>query len=554
MLTDLNITNFAIIDSLHVSFYEGLNILTGETGAGKSIIIDAVNLVLGGRASGDLIRTGAEEATVEALFTLELSSPVIETVREQGIECEDELLVKRIINRSGRNRVFINGALSTISILGDIASKLINIYGQHESQTLLRSEKHLDLLDDCSGLGGLVESYREVYAGYIETLKRIKAFDEGERDAGQRIDLLSFQSDEIKKAGLAPEEEVNLEQELNILVHSEKLLAASSSGYDLLYNGEITVLGALQQAIAQLQSVAAIDSSLSPVSEALSAAYLQLEDASLSLRDYISGIDLDPARLQWIDERLALMRNLKKKYGDTVGDILEYKNKIDEELELLKDRNLSKAELEEKLKELLHEIDVLGNRLTDERREGTERLQKGVQYEINQLAMKGAKFVVDIQNLESPGEKGFQKVEFLFSANPGEEPKPLAKIASGGELSRLMLAFKQVHPESDVPTLVFDEVDAGIGGATSALVGKKLKNVSKKQQVLCITHLPQVAAFAAHHFKVEKSVESGRTTTKISDLNQNGRVEEIARMLGGISVTDKSREHAKEMIAEASVM
>ncbi len=550
MLTDLFIKNVAIIDSLRVSFSPGLTVLTGETGAGKSIIIDAVNLLLGGRASSDLIRTGEEEASVEALFLVEARPEVVAALAAAGIDCDGELVVKRTVARSGRNRVFLNGSLATTALLAEVSRQLVNIYGQHEAQNLTRPEQHLLLLDSYAGLVELRNRFAALHAAYRETLAEIDRLAAGERETAQRVDLLAFQVEEIGAAKLVPGEEEELEHERNILAHGEKLLARSQAAYELLYDGEVTVLGNLSQIQSAFAEGAAIDPSLAPLQEAVGSAYAQLEDTALALRDYVSRIEADPARLQAVDDRLDLLRRLKKKYGTTIAEVVAWQEAAGRELDQLRNLDRSRDELEERRVAMVREMAVLGGELSGRRAEAAKAFATAVTREIGELAMANAHLEVLLEPLSEPRENGLERGEFLFSANPGEAPKPLAKIASGGELSRLMLAIKQVHPESDVPTLVFDEVDTGIGGATSALVGRKLRNVAAGQQVLCITHLPQVAACADHHCRVAKGVVDGRTTTTVTPLDLEERVAELARMLGGVTVTDTTRQHARELLAE----
>jgi DNA repair protein RecN (Recombination protein N) len=551
MLTDLSIKNIAIIDNLTVSFRGGLNILTGETGAGKSIIIDAVNLILGGRASADLIRAGAEDGTVEAIFDLSGRPSILAELERIGIECDGELLIKRVVSRSGKNRVFIGGGLSTIAILAEISRLLINIYGQHEAQTLLKQENHLLLLD---GYGGLLEKRREfasLHDEYRQVDCTLKALEAGERDAAHRLDLISFQSEEIGNAALAPGEEEELEQERTLLSHGEKLLQNSQEAFGELYGADDAVLGRLAQVKRRLAEVMAIDSSMESTVAALDAASIQLEDVALGLRTYAAGIEADPQRLQAVEDRLELIQRLKKKYAPDVPGVIAYKEAIDREIETLRSREENREDLVTRLGELEQALRTKGEALHGARASAAEKLASAMEKELAELAMQNARFQVAFERLGQARSTGLERVEFLFSPNPGETPKPLAKIASGGELSRLMLALKQLHPESDVPTLIFDEVDTGIGGATSALVGEKLKRVAAGQQVLCITHLPQVAACADLHFKVEKKVESGRTVTSAEPLSQEGRVAEVARMLGGIRITDTTLDHAREMIRES---
>ncbi len=553
MLTDLYIKNFAIIDNLHVAFREGLNVLTGETGAGKSIIIDAVNLVLGGRASADLIRTGEEEASVEALFDLSASPAILARLAETGVDCTGELLVKRTISRTGKNRVFVGEGLSTIALLADLARRLINIYGQHESQTLLKADNHLLLLDGYGGLSPLRERFAAIHDDYRQALTEIRLLAEGEREAARRIDLLSFQSEEIARAALDAGEEEDLAREREILLHGEKLLANSQEAYEALYGGDNSILGQLQRVVAAVAEARAIDGSLSEVVSSLENSTLQLEDAALALRDYAARAEHDPQRLQGVEERLDLIYRLKKKYGSTVAEVLAYKEEIDRELTALTNRAETGKALETRLHELEEELAARGNELSRLREKAAKALKSAMEKELRELAMKNSLFEVSLTKLPEPRGTGMEKAEFLFSSNPGEAPRPLARVASGGELSRLMLALKQVHPESDVPTLVFDEVDSGIGGATSAVVGEKLKHVARGQQVLCITHLPQVAAFADHHFRVEKLVEGGRTRTSVSHLAGEEQVREMARMLGGMKITEKTLAHARELLDQSNI-
>jgi DNA repair protein RecN (Recombination protein N) len=551
MLTDLHIKNFAIIDALHVAFRPGLNILTGETGAGKSIIIDAVNLILGGRASTDLIRTGEEEATVEALFDLSLHEALLAGLPELGVECDGELLIKRVVSRSGRNRVFVGGGLSTIGVLAEIARRLINIYGQHESQTLLRTENHLYLLDGFAGLLPLRGEFTALFDAYRQVVADLKRLEEGERETKRQLDILSFQTGEIGAAALVPGEEEELERERQMLLHTGKLLMASQGAFEALYGGDDSILGQLQRLNASICEAVAIDGSLSQLYNAIKGATIQLEDAALQLRDYAARVEADPGRLEAVDDRLDLIGQLKRKYGHGVAEILARKEEMELELEALMNLERTRGELDERLADLYARLQEKGAGLTAGRQEGAAALKHAMERELRDLAMKDAAFEVALEPLAEPRASGMEGACFLFSPNPGEPPKPLARIASGGELSRIMLALKQVHPESDVPTLVFDEVDTGIGGATSALVGEKLKRVAQRQQVLCITHLPQVAAFADHHFRVEKRISDGRTVTFVSPLSGESRVGEMARMLGGARVTEKTLEHAREMIDEA---
>jgi DNA repair protein RecN (Recombination protein N) len=549
MLTDLTIKNVAIISTLHITFKNGLTVLTGETGAGKSIIIDAVGLIMGGRASSDLIRSGEEEATVEALFDIAPLPAIKLQLAEAGFDVADELLIKRSLSRGGKNRIFINGGMATLSLLADIAPRLINIYGQHDSQTLLKPDNHLRLLDAFGGSGELRQTFSTLFGRLTSLRDQLAGLDQAERDAERRLDLLTYQSDEIGKAMLKADEDELLEEQRQLLASAEKLGGGSSEAFERLYGGDGALLGQLKRIYSSITELSSIDASLQETAAALDGAYLQLEDAAMTLRDYASRIEADPAALQQVDDRLDLLGKLKKKYAPSLVEILAYKTAIDGELEQLHDREQSRHTLEAEQKRMEEELQQLGGTLTAARTAAAAKLKHALEAEAHQLAMKGAIIEPTLEPLTEPRSSGFERVEFLFSPNPGEVPRPLGRIASGGELSRLMLAIKQVLPDSDVPTLVFDEVDTGIGGATSELVGRKLKNVAAGQQVLCITHLPQVAVFADQQLRVEKLINDGRTSTRIIELDQQERTNEVARMLAGTTITDSALKHAAEMLA-----
>lgn len=551
MLTDLTIKNVAIIDSLHISLHPGLTVLTGETGAGKSIIIDAVGLIMGGRASTDLIRSGEEEAQVEALFDITGRDDISGALDSAGIDSGGELLIRRTVARSGRNRIFINGTLATAAQLSEIAPRLINIYGQHDSQTLLKPDNHLRLLDSYAGLTPL----RREYAGLFEQLaacsRKLDELEQLEREAARRLDLLTFQQDEITAADLQPSEEAILEEQRRILAGAEKLGQASGEAFMRLYGEDDALLGQLRRIGQRIREAAAIDHSLSPVAESIDSAFLQLEDAAMSLRDYGSRLECDPSSLQRTDDRLDLINRLKRKYGATVEEIIEFGRTVGEEIDRIRsiahDRTALCAE-HESLKSRMGET---GRHLSESRLTAAPKLARELESEMHQLAMGGAAIEVMLELWPEARASGLERVELLFSPNPGEQARPLAKIASGGELSRLMLAFKQVLPERDVPTLVFDEVDTGISGATSGVVGKKLRKVAEDQQVLCITHLPQVAACADGHLKVSKLHSNGRTVTTVTTLSAPERIHEVARMMAGENITDSALNHAEELIGSS---
>jgi len=554
MLTDLTIKNIAIIDSLHLTFGPGLTVLTGETGAGKSIIIDAVGLIMGGRASAELIRSGEDEAVVEALFDICGHEELKQLLEESGMEADDELIVKRSISRAGKNRIFINGSMAPLALLGDIARRLINIYGQHESQTLLKPENQLGLLDAFAGTTGLRSRFSELYSQLQSIEERLSHLEDQERETARKLDLLSFQSEEIANAALKPGEEEELDEQRQLLANAEKLASVSNDAFEHLYGGDNAMLGQLRRISASIAEISHIDHSLAETASAIENAYLQLEDAAISLRGYAARIDSDPQALQQLEDRLDLIGRLKRKYGASIAEVLAFKQDVDRQLEQLAGQQQDRQALEHEKQQVGKQLEAIGAELGKQRRAFAADMKNALEAEIHQLAMKNALIDLDLTTLAEPRTNGFEKLELLFSPNPGETPRPLAKIASGGELSRLMLAFKQVLPEGDVPTLIFDEVDTGIGGATSEIVGRKLKKVAGQQQVLCITHLPQVAVFADHHLQVEKLVEEGRTATLVSPLDDKARIEEISRMLGGAKITDTTRKHAEEMLLAACAM
>ncbi len=553
MLTDLTIKNVAIIDSLQISFKPGLTVLTGETGAGKSIIIDAVSLIMGGRASSDLIRSGEEEAVVEALFDISPYGELQKQLNEAGFDVGDELLIKRSLSRSGKNRIFINGAMATLSLLSDITPRLINIYGQHDSQILLKPENHLRLLDAYAGTVTLRHSFSQLYNRLSELQEQLASLDQAERNAIQRFDLLSYQSEELAKAAPRVGEEEQLVEQRLLLASADRLGRGSSEAFERLYGGDGAVLGQLKRIAGSIAELSTLDQTLCPTAASLEEGYLLLEDAAITLRNYASRIESDPVRLQQIDDRLDLLGKLKKKYAPTVEELLAYQQEITTELAWLGSREESRQALEADVIQLREELQRAGAELTGARQQGAVKLKHALEAEAHQLAMKGAVIEPTLEPLAEAKASGFERVEFLFSPNPGEIPRPLAKVASGGELSRLMLAIKQVLPDSDVPTLIFDEVDTGIGGATSELVGQKLKNVAVRQQVLCITHLPQVAACAAQQLRVEKRICDGRTSTRIVELDFTERTREVARMGAGATISDAALKHATELLAAGMV-
>ena len=561
MLTQLTISNFAIISHLDISFKPGLNILSGETGAGKSIIINAVNLILGGRASADLIRTGSKEAKVEALFSLPEHPVLSELLSTLGLTFEGELLIRRTLSREGRNKIMINDSMVTLQTLSKIGATLISISGQHEHQLLLRPDNHLYLLDDFGGLTPerleLNESFRQ-YQSLKEALQRL---ERGIKEDEERQELTRFQMKEIETAHIREGEDTFLEEERKRLRHAEELRESVAESYERLYEKEDSVLSDLSHCIKGMEKGAEVDIRLNTIKDALVKAKVELEETALELRDLRKTITSDPVRLEEVEERLQLLNRLKRKYGPSLDDVRRLKDKLSHRMD---DLDQKKVELERNLAALKDkERDIMerATRLSKKRKRVARILEKSVKSEMGLLDMGGTRFEVRFHTQVPEGGKdpenamgeinadGQDRVEFMLSPNVGEELRPLARIASGGELSRIMLAMKTILARTaSVETLVFDEVDSGIGGGTAEVVGEKLRSLAAYHQILCITHLPQIASKGQTHFLVQKRVKDKRTQTIISELNAEARVKEIARLLGGKVVSPEALAHAKEMM------
>jgi DNA repair protein RecN (Recombination protein N) len=565
MLKELNIKNFAIIDQLRVEFTPGLNIFTGETGAGKSIVVDALNLALGERASADLIRTGCQEAVVEAAFGMDGNgaAAIMALLADQGIAAEDgeDLIVRRVLASSGKNKVYINGSLANLATLSSLGAQLADIHGQHEHQSLLDRERQMDMLDSFGGLFGLREELTRSYRSLQDVRNELAGLEAGERDRAQREDLLRYQKTEIESAALKPGEDEALAQEQKILMHSEKLAGLSRAADEALYSSDGSVLAGLKKAMTSLREMNAIDNRLAPVLELCEAGRAQLEEAAHEVSSYAGRVEFDPGRLEQIGDRLDLIQKLKKKYGGALEEINAFGRNASAELERMEQSTEEIARLKSEILTIKSGLTASAQELTKKRSAAARELEKKVEEELGHLGMKKTIFSVKIT--QEPGDdtldnhklgpRGADRVEFLISPNPGEEPKPLAKIASGGELSRIMLALKTILVEGDsIPTLVFDEVDAGIGGAVAEEVGKKLRRVAETRQVFCITHLPQIASMATSHYGVEKLVKKDRTSTVVRLLVEKERVDEVARMLGGKTITEATINHAEEMIARGA--
>ena len=560
MLKFLRINNIALIPSLDLELGAGLVLLTGETGAGKSIVIDALGLVLGERASPELIRSGEDKATVEAVVEVGSASGLLE---ERGLPVDgDEIVIRREIQANGKGRATVNGALVPVSLLRDLAPHVAAIHGQHEPHGLLEPQAHLRLLDEFAGepaSGGrpLAEYYRDLRA----TEAALVSLRRDRREAERRREMLDFQSAEIEKAALTPGEEEGLRVEKARQANAARLASLSGEAYGLLYDDETAVLARLGQVFRRVEELAAIDPDFKPFLDVKLSLLAPLEDLALRLRDYRDTLELRPGRQDEIEARLALIERLKKKYGSTVEEVVAFGERCRAELQALGSPEEQERQLEERLRLQAEAYLERARALSKRRRAAAGDLRQRVQVELGLLAMEKTRFEVAFTPADAEqaaadaarwSEDGLEKAEFLLSPNTGEELRPLVRIASGGELSRLMLALKSVVREAAPGlTLVFDEVDAGIGGRVAEVVGRKLKTIAAHCQVLCVTHLPQIAGFADQHLAVRKRVVRGRTVTEVDGLSGEGRIEEVARMLGGETITAAGREHAREMLKQS---
>ena len=561
MLRELRIKNFAVIDELALGLGPGLNILTGETGAGKSIILNALGLISGDRVTSDVIRHNQEEASVEALFEA-VPPSVKDKLGGAGIEVDDDLIIKRVVSRTGKNRVYLGGSLCPLNLLSEIGASIVRIYGQHEHHTLLKPENHVELLDAFGGLAADVHSMGEKFSAFAAAWEALKcAREELERRKNER-GLLEAKVEEIATARLRPEEEAELRAKKNILIHAEKLYQGCREGEELLYEGDNALVAPLGRYGNKLRELAQIDSVLAGAAELVQGALAQLEEANMELRRYAERMHFEPGALEQLEDRLAEVQRLKRKYNAGVDDILRMQAEAEAELMALDRGEGEISELERAFETARQMAWQAAGALSMERQKVAKRFKREMEKEVKTLGMPQTHF--EVRFLEPEGKEdappfhvggkrisanGVDAVEFYFSPNPGEPPKPLARIASGGELSRLMLAIKSlVLGPGDISTLLFDEVDAGIGGGVAEIVGKKLKTVAAAHQVICVTHLPQIAALADSHHVVHKEVVKGHTATTVKELNDEERVDEVARMLGGIKITDKTRKHAEEMV------
>jgi DNA repair protein RecN (Recombination protein N) len=569
MLQLLNISNIALIDELQVEFDNGLNLLTGETGSGKSIIVDALGVLIGGRFSNELLKTGAERGFIEGLFLVSANKGLEQILNDAGLLSEHdedsfELIIRREIATTGRNKIFINNQLATQAVLRELREYLVDIHGQGDQQTLFNTETHLELLDSFVGNATLLNEVGEAYRQLSDLRLELQTLNRDEAEKFQLVDTLNYQIEELERSRLTIGEDEQLEEEKRRLANVEKLTSLCQSSYRRIYEDDESALARLQQVKSELTELAEFESRFAEYLEGLESSRALLEDLSFSLRDFADKLEFSPSRLAEIEDRLAELSRLKRKYGSSIETALEHLARSQDRLRKIESSDERERELKAKVASALETYLERANKLHRERVRAAKKFEQAVEKGIKEVAMENARFQVQVTDrsernegvasigddkLKHIGQKGVDAVEFFFSANPGEAPKPLAKVASGGEASRLMLVLKTVANAAEFPrTIVFDEIDTGIGGRVSEAVGMKLKKLSETNQVLCVTHQPQIARFADNHLTVQKEVRNKRTQVTVTILDRNGRVEEIARMLTGAEITDSARRHAKELL------
>ena len=558
MLSELSITNFAIIETLSISFEKGLTVLTGETGAGKSIIIDAIHLLVGGRGSSDFVRHGEERAEIEGLFLLENASTVYDKAQELGIKIEDDMIVlRREITKSGKSVCRINGKLVTIAILREMGGSLVDIHGQHEHQELMDETKHLSLLDQFGSkqITKSLSEYEQIYAKYEQAIRKLKSLNDNEQQMAQRVDLYQFQLNEIVQAQLQLDEDEKLMDEKKQLSNFERIFESVQTSYNALKD-EQKGLDWISLVMGEMETAAELNPEYKDMAEAVSNSYYMLEEVAGSLRSQLDNLEYDPQRINEIEARLNEINGLKRKYGQTISGILEYGAKIEEELETLLNKETHIDQLRKEISSLKKDLIIEGNELTSLRKRLAGDLTDAIHNELKQLYMQKTVFEVKINSGETfISKSGMDEIEFYLSTNPGEPLKPLSKIASGGELSRIMLALKSIFSKhQEITSIIFDEVDTGVSGRVAQAIAEKIHKVSTDSQVLCISHLPQVAAMADTHLYIEKETQDGRTKTKVKDLDHEGKIKEIGRMISGVEITDITKKHAQELLETANVM
>jgi len=557
MLRELSIKNFAIIEDLSVSFTNGLTVLTGETGAGKSIIIDAIHLLAGGRGSQEFIRHGAKKAELEGMFMIDRQDhPVFAKMEDVGIENDEgTIILRRDLNESGKSVCRVNGKLVTIAILREIGAALIDIHGQHETQELMDEKQHIHLLDQFAGQALLKakESYQSIYRSYKKLKRDMASMKESEQQIAQRIDLYQFQTREIDEASLRIGEEEELFEERKRLQNYHKIYESIANAYESL-NGDSKGLDYIGSAMSELEDAATVDEQIVEHSATVSNAFYSLQDTAFSLKNALDSMEFEPERLNEVEQRLAVLQSMKRKYGASVEDILLYREKIGDELEKLINRDERLQVDQQKIRQLEQDLEVEAEELTILRKKSAVELSQAIHQQLKELYMEKATFEVHFEehSVANYDQTGGDAISFYISTNVGEPLKPLVKIASGGELSRMMLALKSIFSKHvGVTSIIFDEVDTGVSGRVAQAIAEKIASIARHSQVLCISHLPQVAAMADQHYLIEKEVEGNRTVTSVNLVAGEKRVEELSRMMSGTEITSATLQHAAELLTHA---
>jgi DNA repair protein RecN (Recombination protein N) len=561
MLHELDIENYAVVAKLRVGFHPGLNLLTGETGSGKSILVDALSLLFGARADADAVRAGADRARISGVFEAPASTSLRAALDEAGIEIEDgELILERQVLASGKSRAYVNGRPATIALLRELAEELGDIHGQHEQQNLFAAVHQLEMLDAFSRNGDLLEETAKHYRNWRACERELAELRGNEQERLRLLDLYRFQDKEISGAGLHPEEDARLEQERHKLRNVARLQESAAKASEALSEGASSAAAQLKIALRAMEDLARFEPGFEPWPAQLESARAAVEDAGFELQRYLDGLEADPGRLDKVEGRLAAIEKLKRKYGKTLAEVIAYGEEIHTKVSGLDNAEESAAKVEKRRAEAASRYTAAANELSSRRKTVAKKLQKGVEKELGALAMDKARFEIALEG--GAGEEhwtadGYDRVRFDFSANPGQPPRPLAQVASGGELSRVALAIKtcllaesgKTSKRSAAPrTLVFDEIDTGVGGRVAEAIGQRLQRLAEGSQVLCVTHLPQIAAFADAHYSVAKLERNGETFASLTELGANDRVEELARMLSGAKVTPAALENAKQLL------
>lgn len=553
MITHISIKDFAIIKELNMDLHPGLNIITGETGAGKSIVIEAISMALGSRADTDYVRTGSEKATVTIIVDAD-DVHVDDILEQAGIPFENPMVLQRQISSVGKSMCRINGNIVPLSVLHSLCKKIADIHGQYDHQSLLNVDQHIELLD-LYGKEEIVPIRKmtsDFYKGYIQAASALNSLQKKLTDSERQKEIMGYELAEIRAAGITLGEDVTLEEELHLMQNSEKIFEALTNSYATLFSDDNSASDVLGKAMRSIEGISQFSKEIEDIAKVLNDTYYKLDDMGHFLRKYTDSISFSPEELNEKMTRLDNIEKLKRKYGGSLESILAYEKKIETTLLTIENADEEIKELKNKKALFKEQFDVAAERLSSLRKNAAKNLSLEITKELRDLHFQDAVFVVKTE-VALPSEKGIDLMEFLISANKGEDPKPLAKIASGGELSRIMLAMKRIISDLDkIPTMIFDEIDSGISGATAGIVGKKLRSISKLHQVVCITHLPQIAAFGNTHYRIEKLTDETSTQTTVTPLNENERIEELARLLSGTTITDQSRASAKELLSLSS--